>query len=147
MNPNVIVLSHATYVGASGATAAATYAFMTKDYKPPNTDRYLDYDVVKNQNGKFKYIYDNGPGFKRWPPFSILCEDVFSGVLSGATAPKQYSNLLEMWNYPGILGMSTPNGVFNAHWSKQALGLQHRRFPVQTSDPIEYEVVIQLEEG
>src|SRR6266550_1446682 len=146
MNPNLIILSHATYIGASGATAAATYKFMTKDYKPPEQDRYLDYDVIKNQNGKFKYVYDNGPGFRKWNPFSIVCEDKFNNGLLGYTAAQQYAHLLEMWNYPGVMGIFTPDGAFNAHWSTNALGLQYRRFPKSVSDPIEYKVVIQLEE-
>lgn len=146
MNPNLIVISHATYVGASGATAAATYSFMTKDYAPPEQERYVDYDVVKNQNGKFKYLYDNGPGFRKWNPFSVVCEDRFQ-VLLGLTATQQYSNLINLWNYPGVMGIKTPDGVFNAHWSRESMGLQYRRFPTQTSDTIEYEIVIQLEEG
>lgn len=147
MNPNVITLSHATYVGASGATAAATYLFMTKELKPPEQDRYIDYDVVKNQNGNFKYLYDNGPGFRQWSPFSIICEDKFSSVVGGFTAAQQLAHLLELWDYPGVLIMATPDGVYNVHWAPQNLGRNYRRFPASVSDPIEYEVVVQFEEG
>jgi hypothetical protein len=146
MNPNLIYLSHATFVGPSGATAAATYAFMSKDYRPPAESRAVESDIVINQNGRFKYVYDNGPGFKAWPPFSIICEDKFQAVV-GATAGAQYARLREMWNYRGILGLQAPDDVHSVHWSNTSLERNFRVFPREVSDKIEYEVVVQFEEG
>lgn len=146
MNPNLLIFSHATYVGASGATAAATYKFFSKEYKPPAQPRYIAVDVVKNQNGKFKYIYDNGPGFRQWSPFSILCEDKFQSVI-GVGATVQKARLEALWEHPGLLGMTTPDGTYQVHWSDNSLEQNFRIFPKQTGDTIEYEIVIQLEEG
>jgi len=146
MNQNLLILSHATYVGPSGATAAATYSFFTKDYKPPTEERYVQYDVVKNQNGKFKYIYDNGPGFRKWSPFSIACETKFLDRL-GVIAATQYSQLREMWNHPGVLGMKAPEGTYLIHWSDTSLEHNFRVFPREAGDTVEYEVVVQFEEG
>lgn len=142
MNPNLIVLSHPVY----GATPAATYAFFTKDYKPPTQDRSLDYDVVINQNGKFKYVYDNGPGFKKWQPFSIACEQAFASVV-GATAGGQYARIIELWNYPGIIGLKAPEGTYSVHWSDNPLESAFRVFPTKTTDKPEWEVVVQFEEA
>jgi hypothetical protein len=146
MNPNTIILSRATYVGASGATAAATYQFFTKDYKPPEEERHLDSDVVHNQNGKFKYIYDNGPGFKAWSPFSIKCETGFQNIL-GVDAATQYSRLKSLWQHPGVLGMQTPDGTYTVAWSPNALSQGFRVFPRSVGDTLEYDVVVQFEEA
>jgi hypothetical protein len=145
LNPNLIVLSHATYVGSSGATAAATYSFFTKDYKPPTEPRAIDKDIVINQNGKFKYIYDNGPGFKQWPPFSILCEKPFTPILGDQTS--QYNHLREMWEHRGVLGMQTPDGVQTVAWSAD-LDKNFKVFPAAAgATQIEFEVVVQFEEA
>lgn len=146
MTPNLVTLSHATYVGPSGATAAATYSFVTKGYQPPSQDRDIDFDIVHNQNGLFKYVYDNGPGFKKWAPFSVACENVFASIV-GATAGLQFNRLREMWDHPGVLGMNAPDGIYTVHWAQQALEQNFRIFPHQTNDIIEYEVVVQFEEG
>jgi hypothetical protein len=146
MNPNTIVISHATYVGASGATAAATYAFFTREYKPPTQERSLEADVVHNQNGKFKYVYDNGPGFKAWQPFTITCGDAFKDFL-GATAGLQYARLLQMWEYPGILGMRAPEGTYGIHWAAGGIEPAFRAFPTEVNNKIEWEVVVQFEEA
>jgi hypothetical protein len=146
MNPSKITLSHPTYVGPSGATGAATYSFMTKDYKPPSSERHLEYDVVHNQNGKFKYVYDNGPGFKSWAPFTIRCDDNFLGVLGG-NAQVQYGHLSEMWDYPGILGMKTPEGTYFVHWSGENLERGFIAFPYQVGDTIEWDILVQFEEA
>lgn len=137
----LVTLSHATY----GATAAATHLFVTADYKPPVQERYIDTDVVKNQNGQFKYVYDNGPGFKKWQAFQIRCEDAFSSVANGLGAT-QYAHLLEMWNHPGVLGMATPEGVHTVHWGKD-LERAFRVFPKKTGDHQEFSVTVQFEEG
>jgi hypothetical protein len=140
-----IVLSHATYVGASGATAAATYAFFTSDYQPPEQPRYIDKDIVKNQNGKFKYLYDNGPGFKRWNPFKVHCENAFSSLL-GATAGQQLDNIRALWEHPGVMGMKAPEGTYTVHWG-DSIERSFRIFPARPDSPHEHIVVIQLEEG
>jgi len=145
-NPNMIILSHATYVGASGATAAATYAFMTKGYKPPSESRYLDKDVVKNQNGQFKYVYDNGPGFRAWSPFQVICENSFTQI-TGAVAATQYARLRRFWVHPGLLKMQAPDGTYDVHWSGSDLDQAFKVFPHQVGDVIEYDVTIQFEEG
>ena len=146
MNPNLLVLSHATYLGPSGATAAATYSFFTKDYKPPAQDRAVETDIVINQNGRFKYLYDNGPGFKKWSPFSIRCENNFASVV-GATAGMQYNRLKEMWEFRGVLGMKAPDDTYLVHWSDSSLERNFRIFPRSVNDLIEYEVIVQFEEG
>lgn len=145
MQPNTIILSMATYVGASGATAAATYAFFTKGYEPPAQDRYIDTDVVKNQNGKFKYIYDNGPGWKKWSPFEIVCEDTFTQFL-GATAGGQFERLRQLWEHPGVLGMEAPEGAYTVHWS-DSMERSFRIFPANEADRHEFVVQVQFEEG
>lgn len=145
MNPNLLVLSHATYVGPSGATAAATHAFFTKDYKPPAEQRYVEVDEVKNQNGMFKYVYDNGPGFREWSPFSILCEQAFTELGSAQT---QYDNLRKFWNHPGLLGMKAPEGTYTVHWAQSSIEKNFRVFPVAAgATTIEYEVIVQFEEA
>lgn len=145
MNPNMIILSHATYVGPSGATAAATYSFMTSDYKPPSQERHIDSDTVHNQNGKFKYIYDNGPGFHKFSPFGINCENKFS-IITGFNAALQYAHLRELWVHPGILKMQTPDGTFNVNWS-ESLDRSFRVFPNNVGDTIEYVVAVQFDEA
>lgn len=147
MNPNLLTLSHATYVGPFGATAAATYSFFTKDYKPPSQERHIDKDVVHNQNGRFKYLYDNGPGFKEWSPFSVACETKFGPELSGnPSAATQYTRLQEMWTHPGVLGMLAPDGTYTVAWSSN-IDQAFRVFPHNVGDIIEYEVVVQFEEA
>jgi hypothetical protein len=146
MSFNTIILSHATYLGPSGATAAATGIFFTSDYEPPSQERAIDKDVVINSNGKFKYVYDNGPGFRRWSPFKIHCEEAFKNANGGLTAAQQYSKLLEMWEHPGNLLMKSPDGTYPVHWS-DSVERSFRVFPKQLSDLLEYVVVVQFEES
>jgi hypothetical protein len=147
MNPTgLITISRATYAGASGATAAATYQFMTKGYGPPAQDRHIDFDIVHNQNGKFKWIYDNGPGFKRWPAFVITCQDVFQ-YLVGANAAAQFDRLLELWEHKGNLVIEGPDGVHNIHWSSDPQEQSFIRYPRQEGDKIEMDVQVQFEEA
>ena len=140
-----IILSHATYAGPSGATAAATAAFFSSDYKPPAQDRYIDHDIVKNQNGKFKYLYDNGPGWRKWSPFNLHCERSFETEV-GLTATQQYAALVAMWDHPGYLGMQTPDGTYTVHWADN-LEKSFRVFPSSSGEEREYIVVVQFEEG
>lgn len=142
MNPNTVILSHAAY----GATPAATYEFMTRGYKPPSQDRTISVDVVHNQNGKFKWLYDNGPGFQKWEPFEIACENSFATILN-ANAAQQYARILEMWNHPGSLGMKTPDGVYNIHWSENPIDRAFRVFPRLVGATLEWSVTVQFEEA
>lgn len=142
MTPNLVILSHATY----GATPAATYGFMTRGYKPPAQDRSVSVDTVHNQNGKFKWVFDNGPGFSKWEPFEVLCETAFQNIL-GANAATQYARLLEMWNHPGTLGMKTPDGTYNVHWAENPIERAFRAFPVNVGDTMEWAVSVQFEEA
>lgn len=146
MDFKAIVLSHATYVGPSGATAAATYAFATKDYKPPSTDRTIETDIVINQNGKFKYVYDNGPGFATWAPFEIHCEEAFKTILN-ANAAQQFAHLKEFWDHPGNLGMSAPEGTYLIHWAQSPFEKSFRVFPKVASQVQEFIAVVQFEES
>lgn len=146
MNPNTIILSHPTYVGPSGATAAATQRFFTKEYRPPAQDRSLDFDIVHNQNGKFKYVYDNGPGFKRWSTFRVSCQDAFQQFLS-LNASQQFAQLLKFWNHPGVLGLSTPDGTYSVHWAQDPQEQNFIIFPKESGDDIEMDVAVTFEEA
>ena len=146
MNPNLLTISHPTYVGASGATAAATYSFVTSGYRPPAESRHVDFDIVHNQNGKFKYVYDNGPGFRKFPSFDIHCEDQFQ-ALTGANAANQYARLREMWSYRGILGLEIAEEAYSVHWPAEALESAFIIFPREVGDVIERTVTVQFEEA
>lgn len=146
MNVQPIIISVPTYAATPAPSPAATYAFMTSEYKPPQQERAIEVDTVINQNGRFKWIYDNGPGFRQWSPFVIRCEDVFKNLI-GYSATQQYSNLLRIWSHPGILGMKTPDGTYSVHWAQQALQPELRQFPLQPGDPVEYSVTVQFEEA
>jgi len=143
---NTITLSHATYAGPSGATAAATAVFFTSDYQPPAQDRAIDTDVVINANGNFKYVYDNGPGFRKWSPFKLHCEERFKAVNGGLTATQQYAMLLEMWQHPGNLLMKSPDGLYPIHWG-DTVERSFRVFPRMANNIPEYVVVVQFEES
>lgn len=143
MNYNTLILSHPTY---AGATPAATYAFFTKDYKPPSQDRSIEFDIVHNQNGKFKWVYDNGPGFHKWAGFSVLCENKFATVV-GAIAPTQFARIKEMWDFPGVLKMQTPDGVYSVHWAQSEIERAFRVFPTEVNSVLEWEVIVQFEEA
>jgi hypothetical protein len=138
-----LILSKATYVNASAvATAAATHVFLTSGYKPPSQERYIDMDVVKNQNGQFKWVYDNGPGFKKWPPFQIGLDDKL--YPSGASAA--LASLAGLWQHPGVLGMQTPEGTVHRVIWGDTLEQNFRVFP--TPGKInEYKVDVQFEEA
>lgn len=146
MNPNLLTLSHPTYLGPSGATAAATYQFMTKGYKPPAEPRHVDSDTVHNQNGKFKYVYDNGPGFRRWGGFQVTCQDAFESFL-GLNAENQYNRLRRLWNYRGILGMEIAGEVYDVHWAAETMEPAFVVFPHEVNDVIERDVNISFEEA
>lgn len=142
-----MILSHATYLGPSGATAAATYSFMTKGYRPPAETRHLDSDTVHNQNGRFKYVYDNGAGFRRWNTFQVSCQEYFQGLL-GVNAQQQYDRLREMWAHKGILKMEIVGDVYNVHWAQDPIEPAFLpTFPKVVGAVIERDVSIQFEEA
>lgn len=128
--------------------SGATYSFMTRGYQPPTQERYIDTDVVKNQNGKFKYVYDNGPGFYQWAPFEIVCDNKFSGAL-GASAATQYTRLKQIWDNVGSFGFRSPEGTEYpvVHWAQSSHDRQFRVFPKKSADAIEYIVTVEFEEG
>lgn len=136
MNPNTVILS----------MTGATYTFFTKDYKPPQQERALEYDIVVNQNGKFKWLYDNGPGFYQFPPFTIACQESFKGIL-GIGASTQFANLKALWDHIGTLGMRAPEGTYTVHWAAQALERAFTVFPKESGATIEYDVTVQFEEA
>jgi len=142
---NTIVLSHATYVGPSGATAAATGIFFTEDYQPPTQDRAIEHDIVINANGKFKYVYDNGPGFKKWSPFKLRLEERLSSI-TGLSAAQQYALLVSLWEHPGNLSMRAPEGVYTVHWS-DSVERAFKVFPMSSTAIQEYVAVVQFEES
>lgn len=146
MNPNLLVLSHATYLGPSGATAAATYSFISRGYESPAEPRHVDSDTVHNQNGKFKYVYDNGPGFRRWGSFTVSCQDVFEKLL-GFNAEQQYAHLREMWVHRGLLGMEIAEEVYSVHWAQDPVEPNFIIFPREVGDSVERDVSVQFEEA
>ncbi len=128
-------------------TPAATYVFFTSGYQPPNQPRYTDQDIVKNQNGKFKWVYDNGPGFKIWSPFRIHCENesMFPG-----SATQQLADLTALWEHIGLMGMRAPDGTtYSVIWADNALEQNFRVFPKPNLPvgQLEYIVTVQFEEA
>jgi hypothetical protein len=144
---NKLTLSHATYLGPSGATAAATYQFMTKGYKPPAETRHIDSDIVHNQNGRFKYVYDNGGGFRRWNTFQVSCQQAFQAIL-GANAQQQYDRLREMWVHKGVLGMTILGDTYSVHWAQDPMEPAFvPQFPVEVGGIVERDISVQFEEA
>lgn len=128
-----------------GATPAATLAFFTVGYRPPRQDRSSSRDTVHNQNGIFKYVYDNGPGPYAWDQFQIEVNDAFSGELGDANT--QWANLLFLWNYQdGPMGMEAPDGVYSVGWADAPLERQFMGFPGAAGDKVTYRVVVNIEE-
>lgn len=146
MDPNLVVLSHPTYAVGTTIIGSATYIFFTKGYKPPSQPRAITSDVVINQNGKFKYVYDNGPGFRQWSPFSVICEDKLAKI-TGLGATAQFAAIQSIWENPGKFGMQAPDGTYDVNWAESAQELAFRVFPKESGDIIEYEVIIQVEES
>jgi hypothetical protein len=141
-----IVLSVPTSGG--GATPAATFAFGTQDYKPPRQGRSTSFDDVHNQNGRHRYVYDNGPGFRAWDPFRVKCVDELQTIL-GVSATQQHAQMEFLWNYIGPIGMLAPEGVYTVHWadSQKQLGWLGGRYPAGAGDKIAYDVSVAFEEG
>lgn len=146
MNPNLMTLSHPTYLGPSGATAAATFNFITRGYQPPAETRHIDFDIVHNQNGRFKYVYDNGPGFRRWNTFEITCQNAFENLVQ-VNAEQQYARLIRMWNFKGALGMEIAEEVYSVHWAQETVEPAFVQFPREVGDHIERDVRVQFEEA
>lgn len=129
------------------ASGVGTYQFFTGGYQPPSQPRYIDQDVVVNQNGKFKWVYDNGPGFKQWAPFKIIMGNRPEFPARAAT---QIAQLLSLWNHIGTIGLRSPEGdTYTVIWADNALDKAFRIFPnerLATTD-LEYTVTVQFEEA
>lgn len=148
MNPNTIIFSVPTSGG--GATPAATYSFMSRGYKQPHQGRASGMDTIGNQNGSFRYIYDNGPGPYDWEPFELVLSDRFAGV-AGGMATQQAANFLFLWSYTGPMGMRVPGGTYTVAW-QPGMDLQREwlSFPTDVGDvrhTFESSVAIAIVEG
>ena len=141
-NPNLIVLSIPT--SGNGATAAATFLFNTSGYNPPRQARAVGWDDVHNQNGHFRYRYDNGPGALSWSPFQLVFNDDF-GFAGSAT--QQYANFLFLNQYTGSLGLSAPEGSYQVAWGSSDIEHRFNVFPHSAGDKYERRVVVNLVEG
>jgi hypothetical protein len=131
-----------------GSTAAATYSFFSADYKAPRQGRSTAQDIVHNQNGIFKYRYDNGPNVHAWSPFRVVISERFKGQLGAAT--QQWANLSFLWNYSeGPLKLQAPEGIYNVDWSDAPLERQFMRYPAAAGDKEEWDIEVQVtfEEG
>ena len=123
---------------------AATFRFFTSEFQLPTQDRYIDQDIVKNQNGKFKWVYDNGPGFRTWRPFKVHCAN--SPNFPGS-ATQQLADLTTLWNYIGALSLRAPDGnVYPVIWSTSPLEPAFRIYPHSGDTGLEYTVTVQFEE-
>lgn len=146
MRPNLVILSYPT-VGPSGAyVPSATYSFFSRDYKPPAHHRSIGKDIVHNQNGVFKYLYDNGPSYRSWEPFRLIIDDRFAPIVGSATV--QYQNLMDMWERTGPFEMEGPDGeLYDVHWAVDKLEKDFISFPASVGDKIEYTITVQFEEA
>ena len=142
----LITLSVPTSGG--GATPAATFGFMTEGYRRPRQDRTVSSDFVQNQNGKFFYRYDNGPGAFVWAPFRAVLSDDFANAVYplGADAEEQLARLQFLWEYTGNMGMAAPEGVYEVAWA-QAPFEPESNFPDQAGDKLTYYVNLTLDES
>jgi hypothetical protein len=142
MTPNLLVFSTATV----GSQPAATYRFMSSGYKPPRQGRSIAMDMVHNQNGIFKYVYDNGPNIHTWDPFELVFNDKFSNVVGGS-ATQQYANFLALWNHLGSKGFQAPDGGYQVHFAAEDMEPRFNAWPVETTSKLEYKVTVHIEEG
>lgn len=145
MRPNEIVFSVPTSGG--GATPPATFSFMTSGYKVPRQGRSSGMDTVHNQNGVFRYFYDNGPNSRTWEPFAIVASDAFTSVAGGG-ATQQAANLDFLWQYVGPMGMQAPEGTYTVGWAPGTEYLPaFTRFPSEVGDKIELRTDINIVEA
>lgn len=142
---NLITLSYPTMGEPGEEIPAATHSFFTTDYRPPRRPRALGSDVVQNRDGKFKYIYDNGPSYLEWQPFRLTLDDSFLRVVGSATV--QWNNLLSLWEHVGPLTMKAPDGIYQVHWAQEGMSTNFRSFPGKAGDKIEYLVDVQFNEA
>lgn len=139
-------LTFSVPTSGAGATPAATFSFFTIGYRPPRQHRISGQDVVSNQNGIFKYRYDNGPGPYEWNTFEIRISDTFRNELGSAT--QQQANLDFLWQYKsGPMGMADPERVYSVVWAPVPLEPVFEGFPVAAGDKIHKRYSISLEEG
>jgi hypothetical protein len=140
VNPNLLTFSTATV----GDVPAATYSFASSGYQTPRQGRSIGMDVVHNQNGIFKYVYDQGPGIYSWDPFELVFDDDLTDL---GSATVQWENFLNIWNHQGGMGFRAPESTYQVHFSSQELQRRFQRFPASVGDKMEFRVTIQLEEG
>lgn len=139
---NKVILSVPT--SGAGATPAATFSFYSRGYKPPRQGRSTSWDDVHNQNGLFRYTYDNGPNFNTWDPFQIVCDDAFKDL---GAASVQLGNLLFLWKYKGLITMRAPDAVYNVMWSSQPLEKAFEQFPHAVGDKMTLAVTVTFEDA
>lgn len=140
--PNIIILSVPT--SGNGATAAATFAFFTSGYQPPRQARAVGWDDVHNQNGHFRYRYDNGPGALSWSPFQLVFNDNLKPA--GPSATQMLSNFAFLNQYTGAMGLAAPEGVYTVAWGKSDIEHRFTEFPVGAGDKYEWRTVVNIVE-
>lgn len=141
--PSIIILSVPT--SGDGATAAATFAFFTSGYNPPRQPRAVNWDDVANQNGHFRYRYDNGPGPLTWGSFQLVFNDNLGHA--GPSATQQLANFEFLNQYTGILGMKAPEGTYSVAWGKGDIEHRFNAYPTGVGDKYERRVVVSVVEG
>jgi len=140
--PNIIILSVPT--SGNGATAAATFAFFTSGYQPPRQTRAVNWDDVHNQNGHFRYRYDNGPGALTWGNFQLVFND--SLAPAGPSATQMLANFNFLNQYTGAMGLAAPDGIYSVAWGKSDLEHRFGQFPAGVGDKYERRVVVSIVE-
>lgn len=145
MNENRLIFT----TPALGDTPAATYVFFSSDYKPPRQGRSASSDIVHNQNGIFKYVYDSGPNIFTWDPFELVFSDRFAGALDGKSATQQWQDFQSLWQHLGTKSLEGPEGSYDVHFPAQNIEPRwgSGRFPANSTDSFDLRVTIELEEG
>jgi len=144
--PEAVPIFLSVPTSAGGATAAATFGFFTSGYRAPRQGRSTSQDIVHNQNGIFKYRYDNGPNVHTWEPFRIIASDTFRDAIGSAT--QQLANLDFLWNYvEGPLGMAAPDGVYSVDWANAPLERVMLDTPLAAGDKIKWAISVAFEEA
>ena len=135
--------------GVSGsASPGATMMFFSSGYKPPRLTRASNMDVIVNQNGIFKFVYDNGPGVAKWNQFDILIDEKWNYNGGAGAATVQISNLQSLWRHIGSKTLYAPEGNYTFHWADDDME-QDFIYPKGVGDKNQYQgrVTISIEEG
>lgn len=143
---NALPLLISVPTSGGGQTAAATFVFFTSGYRQPRRPRASSVDVVKNQNGEFRYRYDNGPLSRIWQPFRIFISDRFEQWAGSAT--QQQANLEFLWEYTeGPLQLGTPFGTYNVDWAGAPLEPETYGYPQGVGDKLDWAYTVNFEEA